>query len=200
MSDSLRFEVDDRGVATMTLNRPQVRNAFDHDLIEQLGTRLMEVRERDDIRALVITGAGDCFSAGADVNWMRSMAQVSTSPDRPPEEHAAAASSSSSSSAAAAAPPSPRLVPSAVPAVPAVPARLPSPHVGPSSIILAVKAATKPALPCWGLATGLPGWDALMSIPHTTISTVLPTAQSLRFPVPECEKSPIRIQSCIGWP
>ena len=73
MADSLRFEVDDRGVATMTLNRPEVRNAFDHDLIEQLGTRLKEVRERDDIRALVITGAGDCFSAGADVNWMRSM-------------------------------------------------------------------------------------------------------------------------------
>ena len=73
MADSLRFEVDDRGVATMTLNRPEVRNAFDHDLIEQLGARLMEVREREEIRALVITGAGDCFSAGADVNWMRSM-------------------------------------------------------------------------------------------------------------------------------
>ena len=73
MADSLRFEVDDRGVATMTLTRPEVRNAFDHDLIEQLGARLMEVREREDIRALVITGAGDCFSAGADVNWMRSM-------------------------------------------------------------------------------------------------------------------------------
>jgi methylglutaconyl-CoA hydratase len=73
MADSLRFEVDDRGVATMTLNRPEVRNAFDHDLVERLGARLMEVRERDDIRALVVTGAGDCFSAGADVNWMRSM-------------------------------------------------------------------------------------------------------------------------------
>ena len=73
MADSLRFEVDDRGVATMTLTRPEVRNAFDHDLIEQLGARLMEVREREEIRALVITGAGDCFSAGADVNWMRSM-------------------------------------------------------------------------------------------------------------------------------
>jgi methylglutaconyl-CoA hydratase len=73
MADSLRFEVDDRGVATMTLTRPEVRNAFDSDLIEQLGARLLEVREREDIRALVITGAGDCFSAGADVNWMRSM-------------------------------------------------------------------------------------------------------------------------------
>ena len=73
MSDSLRFDVDGRGVATLTLNRPEVRNAFDHELIEGLATRLDEVRQTKDIRALVVTGAGDCFSAGADINWMRSM-------------------------------------------------------------------------------------------------------------------------------
>ena len=66
MSESLHFEVDERGVATMTLNRPEVRNAFDHELIEQLGARLLEVREREDIRALVITGAGRAFCAGGD--------------------------------------------------------------------------------------------------------------------------------------
>jgi methylglutaconyl-CoA hydratase len=76
MSESLHFEVDERGVATMTLNRPEVRNAFDHELIGGLAERLMEVRERDDIRVLVITGAGACFSAGADVNWMRSMVEA----------------------------------------------------------------------------------------------------------------------------
>lgn len=76
MSGSHRFEVDDRGVATITLDRPEVRNAFDSTLIEELTARLLEVRERDDIRALVLTGAGDCFSAGGDINWMRSMADA----------------------------------------------------------------------------------------------------------------------------
>jgi methylglutaconyl-CoA hydratase len=77
MSDSHRFEVDRRGVATLTLARPDVRNAFDQDLIDGLAERLMEVRERDDIRLLVLTGAGKCFSAGADINWMRSMVDAS---------------------------------------------------------------------------------------------------------------------------
>lgn len=77
MSDSLKFDVDSRGVATITLNRPEVRNAFDQDLIDGLAERLMEVRTRDDVRALVLTGAGECFSAGADVNWMRSMVTAS---------------------------------------------------------------------------------------------------------------------------
>ena len=74
MSESLIFDLDDRGVATLTMNRPKVRNAFDDSLIVAMTDRLMEIREREDVRAIVITGAGDCFSAGADINWMRSMA------------------------------------------------------------------------------------------------------------------------------
>jgi len=74
MAESLLLDVDDRGVATLTMNRPDVRNAFDGALIGAMTERLMEIREREDVRAVVITGAGKCFSAGADINWMRSMA------------------------------------------------------------------------------------------------------------------------------
>jgi len=77
MTENLKFEVDGRGVATITLNRPDVRNAFDQQLVDGLAECLLEARGRKDVRALVLTGAGKCFSAGADVNWMRSMADAS---------------------------------------------------------------------------------------------------------------------------
>ena len=77
MAENLLFDVDERGVATLTMNRPEVRNAFDDGLIGAMTDQLMAIRERDDIRVVVITGAGECFSAGADMNWMRSMADAS---------------------------------------------------------------------------------------------------------------------------
>jgi methylglutaconyl-CoA hydratase len=60
-------------VATITLNRPAARNAFDPALIAML-TQLMTAAAMDDSRVVVLTGAGDAFSAGADVEWMRSSA------------------------------------------------------------------------------------------------------------------------------
>lgn len=74
MNDTVLLEVDARGVATLTLNRPDVHNAFDKGLIQRLTERLVEVKSRDEVRVAVLTGAGRSFSAGADVNWMRSMA------------------------------------------------------------------------------------------------------------------------------
>lgn len=70
---TLRVERDDRGVATVTLDRPAVRNAFDATLIDELGGVVERLATDDAVRVVVLTGAGDVFSAGADLNWMGSM-------------------------------------------------------------------------------------------------------------------------------
>ncbi len=72
MSDSVLCER--RGSALwLTLNRPQVHNAFDDTLIAEL-TAALEAADSDArVRSVVLTANGSCFSAGADLNWMRSM-------------------------------------------------------------------------------------------------------------------------------
>ncbi|HUG98631.1 MAG TPA: enoyl-CoA hydratase-related protein [Gammaproteobacteria bacterium] len=74
MTENVLLEVDERGVATLTLNRPEVHNAFDAALVLRLTELLVELKSRPEVRVVVLTGAGRSFSAGADVNWMRSMA------------------------------------------------------------------------------------------------------------------------------
>lgn len=65
------------GVLTITLNRPEIHNAFDDQLIVQL-TQILEAAGADKaIRVVALTGAGKTFSAGADLNWMRRMAAFS---------------------------------------------------------------------------------------------------------------------------
>jgi len=73
MSDNLLVEVRNQ-VAIVTLNRPEVRNAFDDALIADLTQAFREIEEEDGIRAMVLTGAGKAFCAGADLNWMKRMA------------------------------------------------------------------------------------------------------------------------------
>jgi methylglutaconyl-CoA hydratase len=77
MADNVLLEIDRRGIATLTLNRPEVHNAFDAALVLQLTELLVEIKSRRDVRIVVLTGAGRSFSAGADVNWMRAMAGCS---------------------------------------------------------------------------------------------------------------------------
>lgn len=57
-------------VATITLNRPQARNALDMPMREEIGRALIEVRDDDEIRALIITGAGETFCSGGDIRTM----------------------------------------------------------------------------------------------------------------------------------
>ncbi len=77
MDNNVLLAVDRRGIATLTLNRPAVHNAFDAALVARLTESLVGLKERGDARIIVLTGAGRSFSAGADVHWMRSMAGCS---------------------------------------------------------------------------------------------------------------------------
>jgi enoyl-CoA hydratase len=65
---TIRVDVRDGGVAVLTLNRPEVRNAIDLQMVEEMHDALTALAPRDDVAALVITGAGEkAFAAGADI-------------------------------------------------------------------------------------------------------------------------------------
>lgn len=69
--------VDEYGVATLTLNRPQVHNAFDDKVIQLLTESLQRLSADKAVRVLILAASGKSFSAGADLHWMRRMAQYS---------------------------------------------------------------------------------------------------------------------------
>jgi methylglutaconyl-CoA hydratase len=70
------------GVARLALARPNVHNAFDDALIAELTDALEQLDADDRVRAVVLTGEGSTFSAGADLGWMRRMAQASEAENR----------------------------------------------------------------------------------------------------------------------
>jgi methylglutaconyl-CoA hydratase len=88
MPNSLDIQTDNR-VARITLNRPDVHNAFDDELILELTRALLQLDADSDIRAVLLTGTGASFSAGADLNWMRRMASASESDNRADSERLA---------------------------------------------------------------------------------------------------------------
>jgi methylglutaconyl-CoA hydratase len=61
-------------IATVTLNRPEVRNAFNDEVILEMVRAFTELGARPDVRCIVLAANGPAFCAGADLNWMRSMA------------------------------------------------------------------------------------------------------------------------------
>lgn len=73
MSEHLLFDVSD-AVATITLNRPEKLNAFTYGMLDDWVERLDECQQREDIRVVVITGAGRGFCSGADVDSFASIA------------------------------------------------------------------------------------------------------------------------------
>lgn len=75
-----RLEIDERGVARLTLDRPDVHNAFDDRLIAELNAhldRLHDDAEQGRVRVVVLTSEGKSFSAGADLGWMKRMVEYS---------------------------------------------------------------------------------------------------------------------------
>lgn len=68
---NLLINTDDRGVATVMLNRPDVHNAFNDTVIAELHAAFEDLGQNEDVRVVLLTGAGKSFSAGADLNWMK---------------------------------------------------------------------------------------------------------------------------------
>ena len=74
---ALLLEVDAKGVATLTLNRPEIHNAFDEVLIDEMIQHLNRLDVDPGVRVVVLSAKGKSFSAGADLNWMRRMSGYS---------------------------------------------------------------------------------------------------------------------------
>jgi len=69
----LKVEIQS-GVARVTLDRPEIRNAFDDALIRELQAAFERLESDKAVRAVVLAGSGPAFCAGADLNWMKRMA------------------------------------------------------------------------------------------------------------------------------
>jgi len=77
MTSKVLSATDPRGVATVTINRPDRHNAFDGETIDGLEQAFGILARDPTVRAIVLTGAGGTFCAGADVGHMRAMMQAS---------------------------------------------------------------------------------------------------------------------------
>ena len=62
--------------ATVTFNRPDIHNAFNSSMIDELAAAFREIETHNQIRLVVLTGAGKSFCAGADLNWMRAVKEA----------------------------------------------------------------------------------------------------------------------------
>jgi methylglutaconyl-CoA hydratase len=70
-------DLDDRGVLKLVLNKPDIHNAFNDEMIKDLVQAFRAFEQNSKIRMVVITGSGKSFCAGADLNWMRKMKNYS---------------------------------------------------------------------------------------------------------------------------
>lgn len=82
MNDTVLWSVDRRGVATVTLNRPQVNNAYNGDLIAGLHAAMDALERQHGLRIVVLKGNGRHFQAGADLAWIRAVAQQGPAENR----------------------------------------------------------------------------------------------------------------------
>ncbi len=74
-TEFLHYGLESDYVAVLQLNRPELHNAFGDKMIAELLCALDELSALPDLRVLLLTSSGKSFSAGADLNWMRAMAQ-----------------------------------------------------------------------------------------------------------------------------
>ena len=77
MTDRTILTSVENGVASVTLNRPKLHNAFDDRMIVALTDTLADLGADSDVRCVVLRGAGKSFCAGGDLTWMRRMASYS---------------------------------------------------------------------------------------------------------------------------
>lgn len=74
--ETISYSFKDK-IATVTLNRPEVHNAFNEVMIAELTEIFKKISEDELVRVAVLTGNGKSFSAGADLNWMKKMINYS---------------------------------------------------------------------------------------------------------------------------
>jgi methylglutaconyl-CoA hydratase len=74
---ALLTKIDEKNIATITLNRPLIHNAVDDQLIFELMNVLRDLEQKPQVRALLLTANGPSFCAGADLQWMRRMSTAS---------------------------------------------------------------------------------------------------------------------------
>lgn len=72
---TFRVETDARGIATLTLNRPEVVNAYDEAMLRGITAGMERLAADPSVRTLVIRGAGKHFQAGADIRWLNHLSQ-----------------------------------------------------------------------------------------------------------------------------
>lgn len=70
-------DIEENGVATLTLNRPDKHNAFNDEMIAQMQHTLVELKNNPDVKLLVLKANGENFCAGADLAWMQKMVDYS---------------------------------------------------------------------------------------------------------------------------
>ena len=70
--ETIRYEVDDNGIAVLTLNRPEKLNSFTQVMFDEWREVIAGVAFSDDVRFLIITGTGRAFSSGADLGFLGS--------------------------------------------------------------------------------------------------------------------------------
>ena len=81
-TDPVLLTVSTEGVAVVTLNRPEKKNAFSGDMIAQLIEVFSTLKTQDHVRLVFLRGAGGTFSAGADLDWMRAAADYTEAENR----------------------------------------------------------------------------------------------------------------------
>lgn len=74
--------IDSRGIARLTLNRPDLRNAFNEELIDQICDAMGRFNNDTNVRGIILTGSGKAFSAGADLNMMKRVAEYSAAENK----------------------------------------------------------------------------------------------------------------------
>lgn len=74
--ETVTIETDARGVARITMNRPEVFNAFNEAMIAELGQAFEQLSADPAVRLIVLAGSGKAFSAGADLQWMKRAAEA----------------------------------------------------------------------------------------------------------------------------
>jgi methylglutaconyl-CoA hydratase len=74
--ETISYSVEDK-TAKILLNRPEVHNAFNDVMIRELQDVFQEISQSEDIRVAILTGRGESFCAGADLNWMKRMINFS---------------------------------------------------------------------------------------------------------------------------